>query len=656
MRLDSLNRDITTSIPSEQARFTIEASPKAFQILSSNLYTDKPKAIIREICCNAYDAHVVAGCPDKPFRITLPSALSQNLIIRDYGPGLSHEAVMQLYTTYFGSDKTQSNDLIGGLGLGSKSPFSYVDTFSVVSRYGGVASTYTAFIDEAGFPNIVRMHEAPTDETGLEVIVPVKSSDTARFGSAALSVLQHFPVPPSGVQVEPPKYKIQGDGYGARARNYGENSKVIMGNVAYTIPEGETDAAGCEYLGKVYFHIFAKIGELDIAASRESLSLDGASRTRLHKMLLKIDGRILADIQQQIDKATSMFEALQIADMLMGSSKSISWRGRPLNSKFFRAKVSRYGQREAKAYWRSGLYAADLIRNGASKMPLIYWLDKKLTYRRIFEFNDIPSGTLVFKDMDDAAEVAHYFGVKALKISTLPREKRAVVQSAQAREPVLLEVYDTRRSGHVYWRQVDTTIEALNNDMDANTFWLEMDRGQQLCRQWRELANYLEPKALQIAIPRSLKRLEKHCKMPHIRKWVLTRLKAKFKEPRFREMFFVAEDAKSTDLLNLTKLVLPEQSMFVPKVLGDFIEYQAMYRSYHVLFHALRNGNMSDAAALAPTKPPTSNKIAANLRAVQREYPVISQILLSSGNDRVGLKQFKHYISLVRGASKETTT
>lgn len=41
--------------------FQIAANAQAFKILSSGLYSNKPRAIIREVCCNAWDAHVAAG-------------------------------------------------------------------------------------------------------------------------------------------------------------------------------------------------------------------------------------------------------------------------------------------------------------------------------------------------------------------------------------------------------------------------------------------------------------------------------------------------------------------------------------------------------------------------------------------------------------------
>ena len=108
----------------EIGEFRIRNSAKAFNILSSGLYANKIRAIVRELSCNAVDSHVAAGKQDTPFDIHLPNTLEPWFSIRDYGLGLSHDQVINIYTTYFESTKTDSNEFIGALGLGSKSPFS----------------------------------------------------------------------------------------------------------------------------------------------------------------------------------------------------------------------------------------------------------------------------------------------------------------------------------------------------------------------------------------------------------------------------------------------------------------------------------------------------------------------------------------------------
>jgi hypothetical protein len=183
---------------SETGEFRIRNSAKAFSILSSGLYSNKVRAIIRELSCNAFDSHIAAGKNDTPFDVHLPNALEPWFSIRDYGTGLSHDQVLNIYTTYFESTKTTSNEFVGALGLGSKSPFSYTDNFSVIAIKDGVRGIYTAFINEHGVPSIALMQQEASDEpSGVEVKFSVDSpSDYRRFNDEAEYVYAYFKLRP----------------------------------------------------------------------------------------------------------------------------------------------------------------------------------------------------------------------------------------------------------------------------------------------------------------------------------------------------------------------------------------------------------------------------------------------------------------------------
>ena len=63
-------------------------------------YSNKELAPIREYSTNARDAHVQAGIPTRPIEITLPSRLSPELHIRDFGKGLTLEQITDVYFKY----------------------------------------------------------------------------------------------------------------------------------------------------------------------------------------------------------------------------------------------------------------------------------------------------------------------------------------------------------------------------------------------------------------------------------------------------------------------------------------------------------------------------------------------------------------------------
>ena len=54
----------------EARAFQIGNSAQAFKILSDSLYSNKQRAVVREVLCNAVDAHIEAGIPERPSRST----------------------------------------------------------------------------------------------------------------------------------------------------------------------------------------------------------------------------------------------------------------------------------------------------------------------------------------------------------------------------------------------------------------------------------------------------------------------------------------------------------------------------------------------------------------------------------------------------------
>ncbi len=277
------NQAIVSNV-GEIGEFRIRNSAKAFNILSSGLYANKIRAIVRELSCNAVDSHTAAGRADTPFDVHLPNSFEPHFSIRDYGTGLSHEQVTSIYTTYFESTKTDSNAFIGALGLGSKSPFSYTDNFTVTAIKDGKKGIYTAFINEAGVPSIALMTQEDTDEpSGVEVRFAVTDRyDFNKFHEEARNIYTHFALRPvvSGVN----KFEFRDVAYeskdiipGVHQMRDGtshRHSIAVMGNIAYPIdiPRADTSLGELAKLLSCNLEMHFAIGELDFQASREGLS------------------------------------------------------------------------------------------------------------------------------------------------------------------------------------------------------------------------------------------------------------------------------------------------------------------------------------------------------------------------------------------------
>lgn len=346
--------------------FTIKATGKAFDILSSGLYSDKILAIIRELSCNAYDAHVASGKADVPIEIKLPNTLDPVFYVKDYGTGLSHEQVCTLYTTYFDSTKQDSNEFIGALGLGSKSPFSYVSTFNVESRFNGVKRVYTCFKNEAGLPSITLMSEEFTDESsGMTVMLSVKHVDTSKFYSAARKALMYFNPTPKmvGYPNFTPynlKHTVTGTNWRIRENEfvaYMSGPYVVQGFVAYPIDgfilkeHGLSQTAAA--LTSVAIDFDVNIGDVEVAASREALSYDTRTIKNLTDIFERAASEMRVSFQNSFDKCKTEWEVGLLIDEFEHSSsnefrqiynalrhdKPFTWNGKEVDSTI-RANVS----------------------------------------------------------------------------------------------------------------------------------------------------------------------------------------------------------------------------------------------------------------------------------------------------------------------------
>ena len=100
----------------------------AFFLLSSTLYKEPYRAIIRELVSNAIDASKQLPIEEqKDVVLHIPSNISsQEFYVQDFGIGMSLEQVINIYGNYFASNKQNDANSIGGFGLGGKTPFIYV--------------------------------------------------------------------------------------------------------------------------------------------------------------------------------------------------------------------------------------------------------------------------------------------------------------------------------------------------------------------------------------------------------------------------------------------------------------------------------------------------------------------------------------------------
>ena len=340
MKLQDTPNTIAQIGTSNEASFKMKTSRKAFQILS-DLYSDKPLAIVRELGCNAADSMVMAGKGDQPFYVHLPNALEPWLTIQDFGTGISHKNIYDIYSTYFESTKSNTNDQIGCLGLGSKSPFCYTDNFAVTSIVDGEKRIYNAYFNQNNTPTIALMStEKTTEGNGIAIQIPVKSDDFSTFNVAVKKAFRFFDVKPiveGGVvdwNIEAPIF--QGDGWASYEKfNYGE-AYAVMGGVTYQINTYHLEHKHRDMLNRAGLVLKFKMGELDFTPSRESLSYDEATIKALNEKMEFISKNFRDKLVEMIDAKENIFDAIKSVHHIMEkfsflgaslTSSKITWNG-----------------------------------------------------------------------------------------------------------------------------------------------------------------------------------------------------------------------------------------------------------------------------------------------------------------------------------------
>lgn len=276
MRLDTATTSETTTI-TEPMGFDPESAAVLADILSG-LYTNPYEAVVREYAANGIDAHQNAG-ETRPVEVTLPEHFNPQLVIRDYGTGMSTDGAKGLFGTYGASDKRSTNDVIGGYGIGSKSAFAIADVLTVETIKDGTLTRLTAMRTEDG-PSITGAHTESTDApSGTTVTVPVDplqgwyrhAQRALAFTAGAVTIDGVTPVDPRGEAPEGGHSTVAAmiPATGGLSL-FDSEPRVVMGGMSYAIPESIKKEMSKVITGAVAV-IEAPIGTVRLSPSRESI-------------------------------------------------------------------------------------------------------------------------------------------------------------------------------------------------------------------------------------------------------------------------------------------------------------------------------------------------------------------------------------------------
>lgn len=296
----------------------------------SGIYSNIHEAIIREYAVNALDAQRVIGVK-APIEVKLPGRLDSSLSIKDHGIGLSVDDLRRIYSQYGVSTKRESNDVTGCIGIGGKSAWAYTHSFSMIAVKDNVKTTALLTKDQQGVGRIDVMEVVNTNEpSGVEIIVPVNSSDQWQFEKAATKVFSYWPagtVLVNGEKPSPFNYEIKlsdtiyiPDNY--YGRGYGT---VVMGGVPYPVDSSQGLPFGAI--------VFAEMGDVSFAPSREALNYNASTIEFLENKRAEINAKLAESISVKIAACSTYHEAAVEAANYEHYHVPITYRGEAIPSR-----------------------------------------------------------------------------------------------------------------------------------------------------------------------------------------------------------------------------------------------------------------------------------------------------------------------------------
>ena len=316
MKLATTPQDVSIPAVFEQRDVAIGDVAFILDMFADKVYTNKVRAVIRELACNAHDSHVVAGTTDIPFLVHLPTMIEPWFSIRDYGTGLCDEDIANVYGAIGVSTKRDSNELIGAFGIGSLSPYSMCDSFIVKSYLDGIVKTYQCMRDEKRQPKVIPLSSESTSQAnGLEITLTVEDK-VEEFEQEAGEVFSHWEstIPKINnelvtlkIQSIRDKYVFKGDGF-ALSSSWG-SIHALMGNIAYKIPSGWDSL-------NVNGYIKFELGELEFDTARENLSVTDKNKEVVASRLAEVRNSLKEIAVEQIEAQSSVYEKAKLSAKL----------------------------------------------------------------------------------------------------------------------------------------------------------------------------------------------------------------------------------------------------------------------------------------------------------------------------------------------------
>lgn len=245
--------------------------------MSKSLYSNPIGSVVREITSNCFDSHKEAGVDDAVVISKGEDDEGVFISFKDVGVGLSPNRIKDVYMNYLTSTKRNTNDQIGGWGLGSKTPLAYTDYFYIETVFDKIKYNYILSMGET-IPTLDLLNQEETEQrNGTVITIYIKkdvnggtsTSDLVLFEKELKAQLCYFDnVYFLGWGIDNNYRIFEQDHFKYRSKDrYSEEMHIMLGKVSYPIDWKEIQIERIEIPIGIKF----EIGELQVTPNREAL-------------------------------------------------------------------------------------------------------------------------------------------------------------------------------------------------------------------------------------------------------------------------------------------------------------------------------------------------------------------------------------------------
>ena len=328
-----------------------------------NLYSDPIGSIVREVTSNCYDAHrekdlkikhvipMTAEDDPKWFHPTSKKpqiefqeenillGIGNAFLFRDFGVGLSKKRVEEIYTLFGNSTKRDNNHQIGGFGIGAKSPFSYTDTFYIISNHNGKMFSYMLYRGNDAFHMDLLKQGETTELNSTEVIIPINKEESYRdirnFAKAINSQLSYFiglefinVTEGTGRNVGTVQIDYEDDDIAicvdeTATRRYDvDEIHLMVGRVRYPLNQDMVDSQINWGSSNIPVALKFDVGQLDLVPSREAIRYTDKTKEAIKQKILNVQKNMKERCEKELANCPDVIEWLKQANALTNNSSS----------------------------------------------------------------------------------------------------------------------------------------------------------------------------------------------------------------------------------------------------------------------------------------------------------------------------------------------